>query len=62
MIPTRKRFGLRASPRSLLPALLFVAAASWSAAGGGALAVLCLIPAGLALEATREDKAQPEEF
>jgi hypothetical protein len=53
MITTRKRFGIVSSRRSLLPALLFVAAASWSLAGGGAIAALCLVPAGLALEAAR---------
>ena len=37
----------------LLPALLFFVCASLSAAGGGAVAALCLVPAGLALDAAR---------
>ncbi|MFK8041184.1 hypothetical protein [Congregibacter sp.] len=41
------------SRRMLLPALVFLACASLSAAGGGALAALCLVPAGLAIEAAR---------
>jgi hypothetical protein len=37
----------------LLPALVFLACASLSAAGGGAIAALCLVPAGLVLDAAR---------
>ena len=60
MMTTRKRFGVVTSRKSLLPALLFVAAASWSAAGGGVLAALCLVPAGLALEAARAEDQRRE--
>lgn len=50
MILSRKHLPRTARSRLLLPALAFVAFASLSAAGGGALAALCLLPAGLALE------------
>lgn len=55
MIHLRRRIAGPRSRRVLLPALLFLGFASISAAGGGALAALCLVPAGLALEAARHD-------
>jgi hypothetical protein len=39
----------------LLPAFLFLAAATFSATGSGAMAALCLMPAGLALDGVRDD-------
>jgi hypothetical protein len=54
MITLRKRFtGSRA--RTLLPALLFLGAASMSALGAGSVALLCLVPAGLALDVAGRD-------
>ena len=53
MISLRKRMEGPSSRRMLLPAFLFLIGASLSAAGGGAAAALCLVPAGLALEAAR---------
>ncbi|EAQ99483.2 hypothetical protein KT71_17476 [Congregibacter litoralis KT71] len=45
-----------------MPALVFFACASLSAAGGGVIAALCLVPAGLAIDAARdnEQKNTPE--
>lgn len=53
MITLRKRMAGPRSKRMLVPAFLFLAFASLSAVGGGAVAALCLVPAGLAIEATR---------
>ena len=53
MISLRRRIGGPRSRRMLMPALLFLAFASMSAAGAGAVAALCLVPAGLALDAVR---------
>lgn len=53
MITLRKRMTGPRTGRMLLPALLFFVCASLSAAGGGAVAALCLVPAGLALDAAR---------
>lgn len=53
MISLRKGMAVSSSTRMLLPALLFFACASVSAAGGGALAALCLVPAGLMVDASR---------
>jgi hypothetical protein len=47
------------SSRMLLPALLFFACASLSAAWGGAVVALCLIPAGLVIDAVRGDGHDP---
>ncbi|GEM_PF-5900408 len=53
MISLRKRMEGPSSRRMLLPAFLFFLGASLSAAGGGAVAALCLVPAGLAMEVAR---------
>lgn len=53
MITLRKRLILSGKARTLLPALAFLGAATLAAAGGEAAAALCLVPAGLALEAGR---------
>lgn len=53
MITIRKRIAGPKAGRMLLPAILFFACASLSAAGGGAVAALCLVPAGLAIDAAR---------
>lgn len=54
MITLRKRLtGARA--HTLLPALLFLGAASLSAFGAGSVALLCLLPAGLVLDAAGRD-------
>ena len=55
MISLRKRLAGPRSRRMLLPALLFLVGASASAAGAGALAALCLVPAGLAIDATARE-------
>ena len=62
MITLRKRLAGNRSRYMLLPALLFLGSASWSAFGGNSLAVLCLLPAGIAAEhalrdGTRKDHA-----
>ena len=49
----RKRIALTSRARTLLPALAFLGAATLAAAGGETAAALCLLPAGLALEAGR---------
>lgn len=51
MINLRKRMSGPRSRRMLIPAVLFLFCASVSAAGGAAVAALCLVPAGLAMEA-----------
>ncbi|WP_439106420.1 hypothetical protein [Congregibacter sp.] len=62
MISLRKGMTGSTSRRMLLPALVFLACASMSAAGGGAIAALCLVPAGLAIEAARSnDRRDPAE-
>jgi len=53
MITLRKRLARSAKARTLLPAVAFFFLASLSAVGGGTIAALCLLPAGLALEAGR---------
>ncbi|WOJ93761.1 hypothetical protein R0135_01010 [Congregibacter variabilis] len=53
MISLRKGMTSSRSRRMLLPALVFFACASLSAAGGGAIAALCLVPAGLVIDAAR---------
>ena len=53
MIKLRKPRSSSRSRRMLLPALLFLLGASFSAAGAGTLAALCLVPAGLAMDAAR---------
>lgn len=61
MISLRKRMAHSTSTRMLLPALAFLACASVSAAGGGVIAALCLVPAGLVLDATRgEERTGPD--
>ncbi len=55
MITFGKRFRTPRTRRALLPAFLFLAAATFSATGSGAIAALCLVPAGFALELGRED-------
>lgn len=57
MITLRKRFNTKRNRRTLVPAFLFLAAATLTATGSGAMAALCLVPAGLALEAARDDLA-----
>lgn len=57
MITLRKRLVLSGKARTMLTALTFLGCATLTAAGGEAVAALCLVPAGLALEATRP---QPE--
>jgi len=54
MITLRKRLtGARA--HTLLPALLFLGAASLSAFGAASVALLCFLPVGLALDAAGRD-------
>jgi hypothetical protein len=50
MITLRRRHALGSKARTLIPALAFLGFATLSAAGGGAVAALCLLPAGLVLE------------
>ncbi|MEO1077949.1 MAG: hypothetical protein AAFY29_00230 [Pseudomonadota bacterium] len=62
MITLRKRLAGNRARSMLLPALLFLGSASFSAVGGSSLAVLCLLPAGIAAEhalrdGTRKDHA-----
>ena len=54
MITLRKRMASRDRARGVLPALAFLACATLTAAGGDAVVALCLVPAGLALEAGRQ--------
>lgn len=60
MISLRKRMTSPRSTRMLLPALAFFACASLSAVGGGTLAALCLVPAGLAIDAVRGADREPD--
>jgi hypothetical protein len=60
MISLRKRMTSPRSTRMLLPALVFFACASLSAVGGGAIAALCLVPAGLAIDAVRGADGEPD--
>ncbi len=53
MITLRKRMSSPRSRRMLLPALLFLGCASLSTGGVGAVAALCLVPAGLVIHAAR---------
>ena len=53
MIKLRKSLAITGRARTLLPALAFLGCATLTAAGGDPVAALCLVPAGLALEATR---------
>ena len=53
MISLRRRIAGPRTRRMLMPALLFLAFASISAAGGGTIAALCLAPASLVLDAAR---------
>jgi hypothetical protein len=53
MMVFRKHLSLTGRARTLLPALAFLGCATLSAAGGDTAAALCLLPAGLALEAAR---------
>jgi hypothetical protein len=52
MITLRKNLAVTARTGTLLPALAFLGCATLTAAGGDAVVALCLVPAGLALEAT----------
>lgn len=61
MISLRRGVTLSRSPRMLLAALAFLACASFSAVAGGIIAALCLVPAGLAIDATRSD-AKPRDL
>lgn len=62
MISLRKGMTGSTSGRMLMPAIVFLACASVSAVGGGAIAALCLVPAGLAMEAARGgDRKAPME-
>lgn len=62
MISLRKGMTSSTSRRMLLPALLFFACASLSAVGGGAIAALCLVPAGLVIDAARGgDRKDPAQ-
>ena len=54
MITLRKRLATKDRARGVLPALAFLACATLTAAGGNAAVALCLVPAGLALEAGRQ--------
>ncbi|MEE4277551.1 MAG: hypothetical protein V2I82_03690 [Halieaceae bacterium] len=46
----------------LLPALLFLGGATMTLFGGGVLAALCLVPAGIAVDhAFRDAQRQPDE-
>ena len=56
MITFGKRFRSPRTRKALVPAFLFLAAATFSATGSGAMAVLCLVPAGFALELGRDDE------
>ncbi|MFK7831386.1 MAG: hypothetical protein AB8B57_16550 [Congregibacter sp.] len=60
MITLRKRMAGPRSKRMLLPAFLFLAFASLSAAGAGTVAALCLVPAGLAIDAARDTERDAE--
>lgn len=55
MINLRKRMAGPRSTRMLMPAVIFLGFASLSAAGGGAVAALCLVPAGLVADAVRSN-------
>ena len=60
MITLRKRFSTKRTRRTMVPAFLFLAAATFTATGSGAMAALCLVPAGLVFEASRDDNASNE--
>lgn len=61
MITLRKRLGSNRTRKSLLPALLFLAAATFTATGSGAIAALCLVPAGLVLDSNRDDSPSKKQ-
>lgn len=60
MITLRKRMAGPGSKRMLMPALLFFTFASFSAAGAGAVAALCLVPAGLVIDAARSTESDDD--
>lgn len=64
MISLRKGMTGSTSGRMLMPAMVFLVCASVSAVGGGAIAALCLVPAGLVIDAARgaERKAPAEKL
>lgn len=57
MIKLRKRLRLSTRARTLVAALAFLGCATLSAAGAGTVAALCLVPAGLVLDAGRDSGA-----